>query len=143
MLDLNVEQKQKHHRRVRKRAADLSVRDMCVPRKLEEMPRYDRRCAQTAPPGNAKSARLLTQNTRADATQRSSGGLRDPKPHTWGSSQRVARQGCVISSVPRAAGRALHHIFISSAGYVCWIHLSAKAWAAGMSAENSRQHHAE
>ena len=27
--------------------------------------------------------------------------------------------------------------------WVCWIHLSAKAWAARMFAENSRQHHAE
>ena len=26
---------------------------------------------------------------------------------------------------------------------VCWIHLSAEAWVAGMSAETSRQHHAE
>ena len=28
-------------------------------------------------------------------------------------------------------------------GRVCWIHLSAEAWVAGMSAETSRQHHAE
>ena len=54
--------------------------------------------------------------------------------HAWQHGPRLAPIDIRMANVYTA---------VSMRRRVCWIHLSAEAWVAGMSAETSRQHHAE
>ena len=72
-----------------------------------------------------------------------------PSHTQWPSqAQRRHKHNAVTRTTPSHVQRRHMHVSMSCTSpprtvRVCWIHLSAKAWAAGMSAENSRQHYAE